>query len=101
MNSDPLERVAAVAQSIFMVNPAPTAELQMTLAFAVSSGEPLAVITAAADVPAFAVLYVVDTMYASQSGRTDSAVSADRFAVSRGDGMHYGRRPALTGPRAD
>lgn len=94
MNSDPLERVAAVAQSIFMVNPAPTAELQMTLAFAVSSGEPLAVVTAAADVPAFAVLYVVDTMYASQSGRTDSA-------VSRGDGMHHGRRPALTGPRGD
>lgn len=90
MISDDLERVVAVAQSSnFVENPTPSAEHQLPVASAVTSGTSLAVVAGSAGVPSLAILDVVDSMNASQPGHTDAAVSADRRRVFRRDGIAW------------
>ena len=70
MTSHHLERVVAAAHSTpspgtgVAVDPFPTTELQIAVAAAVSNGEPLAVVAAAADVPSLAVLDALDAVRA-------------------------------------
>ncbi|MHA7208170.1 hypothetical protein [Arthrobacter sp. MDT1-65] len=69
MTSDHLERVATVARSTGdSVDADPPAELQRAVASAVSSGVPLALVAAVADLPLLAVLDAVDALAASQPG---------------------------------
>ncbi|RJT83324.1 hypothetical protein D6T63_02455 [Arthrobacter cheniae] len=69
MSSSHLERVVAAARSSTSTeglhpaaDPFPVTELQVAVASAVSSGEPLAVVAAMADLPSLAVLDAVDAL---------------------------------------
>lgn len=68
MSSDHLERVVAAARSTgFRLEPEPPAELQSAVASAVSSGEPLSVVAAAADMPSLAILDALDASHPSRT----------------------------------
>lgn len=61
MSADHLERVAAAAQSTgSAIAPEVPPELQLAVTSALSSGEPLGVVAAVADMPSLAVLDVLD-----------------------------------------
>jgi hypothetical protein len=68
MSAGHLERVIAARSSSpaggsgLPANPFPLTELQIAAASAVTNGEPLAVVAAAADLPSLAVLDAVDAL---------------------------------------